>query len=100
MASQLECQLHVLERELDSDATASSSGAESCDEMLNYNNTQQLTAPLQRRAAYRWAEARAGIAARWMWLQAQISDLEYRIRQHGEIHRQIRAAKVCLYIYI
>jgi len=22
-----------------------------------------------------------------MWLQAQISDLEYRIRQHNEIHR-------------
>lgn len=36
---------------------------------------------------------RAAIAARWTWLQSQISDLEYRIRQHGDLHRKVRAAK-------
>lgn len=39
-----------------------------------------------RRAAYRWARDRAKIASRWSWLLAQISDLEYRIRQHHELH--------------
>ena len=33
------------------------------------------------------------MAARWTWLQAQVSDLEYRIRQQTEIYRQIRVAK-------
>lgn len=46
-----------------------------------------------KRAAWRWAQERAGVASRWTWLQAQISDLEYRIRQHTEIHRQIRLNK-------
>jgi hypothetical protein len=40
-----------------------------------------------KRAAWKWAQDRAGVASRWMWLQAQVSDLEYRIRQHNEIHR-------------
>ncbi|PSN48058.1 hypothetical protein C0J52_03439 [Blattella germanica] len=46
-----------------------------------------------KRASWKWAQDRAGVASRWTWLQAQISDLEYRIRQHNEIHRQIRSAK-------
>lgn len=47
----------------------------------------------ERRAEWRWAMERAAIAARWTWLQAQVSDLEYRIRQQTDIFRQIRAAK-------
>lgn len=39
-----------------------------------------------KRAAYRWARDRARIASRWSWLLAQISDLEYRIRQHHELY--------------
>lgn len=46
-----------------------------------------------KRAAWRYAQDRAGVASRWTWLQAQISDLEYRIRQHNDLQRQIRAAK-------
>jgi hypothetical protein len=42
-----------------------------------------------KRAAWKWAQDRAGVASRWTWLQAQISDLEYRIRQHNEIHRYV-----------
>lgn len=34
--------------------------------------------------------------SRWTWLQAQVSDLEYRIRQHGELHRQLRTSKSTL----
>nr|CAD7455619.1 unnamed protein product [Timema tahoe] len=49
--------------------------------------------PVCKRAAWRWGQDRAGVASRWTWLQAQISDLEYRIRQHTDLHRQIRATK-------
>lgn len=98
VSGQLHTQLQLVEYAMDSDATASSSGGESCDEMQTFNNPHQLTVSISKRASWRWARDRAGVASRWTWLQAQISDLEYRIRQHNEIHRQIRAAKgnVCL----
>lgn len=46
-----------------------------------------------KRAAWRWVRDRAAIASRWTWLLAQISDLEYRIRQHNELHHQIKKNK-------
>lgn len=46
-----------------------------------------------KRAAWKYAQERAAVASRWTWLQAQISDLEYRIRQHNDLQRQIRATK-------
>lgn len=36
------------------------------------------------------------VISRWTWLQAQVSDLEYRIRQHGELHKQLRSTKTSL----
>lgn len=38
------------------------------------------------------------MASRWTWLQIQISDLEYKIRQHNDLQRQVRSTKglVCL----
>lgn len=33
------------------------------------------------------------IAAKWTWLQAQIADIEYRIRLHADLHKQIRSNK-------
>ncbi|XP_069702571.1 KAT8 regulatory NSL complex subunit 1 isoform X2 [Periplaneta americana] len=93
VSGQLHTQLKMVENCVDSDATASSSGGESCDEMQSFNNHHQMHISIAKRAAWKWAQDRAGVASRWTWLQAQISDLEYRIRQHNEIHRQIRAAK-------
>ncbi|XP_034233597.1 KAT8 regulatory NSL complex subunit 1 isoform X1 [Thrips palmi] len=93
VAGQLHTQFRMVENAMDSDVTASSSGGESCDEMVSYNNPHQQPLPIMKRAAWRWAQERAGVASRWTWLQAQISDLEYRIRQHTEIHRQIRLNK-------
>lgn len=93
VAGQLHTQFHMIENAMDSDVTASSSGGESCDEMISYNNSHQQPLSIIKRAAWRWAQERAGVASRWTWLQAQISDLEYRIRQHTEIHRQIRLNK-------
>ena len=46
-----------------------------------------------KRAEWKWAVDRAAIVSRWTWLQAQVSDLEYRIRQQSEIHKTIRASK-------
>lgn len=41
MAGPLATQLHIVESNLDSDCTASSSGGESCDEMQTFNNPHQ-----------------------------------------------------------
>ena len=46
-----------------------------------------------RRATWKWAKDRAAVAARWTWLHAQVSDLEYRIRQMSELYRSVRANK-------
>nr|XP_034191066.1 KAT8 regulatory NSL complex subunit 1 isoform X1 [Osmia lignaria]XP_034191075.1 KAT8 regulatory NSL complex subunit 1 isoform X1 [Osmia lignaria] len=93
VAGPLATQLHIVESNLDSDCTASSSGGESCDEMQSFNNLHQQHLSISKRAAWRYAQDRAGVAARWTWLQAQISDLEYRIRQHNELQRHVRANK-------
>lgn len=42
---------------------------------------------------WKWAVDRSAVASRWTWLQAQISDLEYRIRKQGDICRQLKIAK-------
>ncbi|XP_063222203.1 KAT8 regulatory NSL complex subunit 1 isoform X1 [Bacillus rossius redtenbacheri] len=93
VSGQLRAQLGFVEAALDSDATASSSGGESCDEMQSFNNPHQLPVPIAKRSAWRWAQDRAMVASRWTWLQAQISDLEYRIRQHNDIAREVRSKK-------
>lgn len=63
--------------------------------VLNFNSTNYFVLKIfsQKRAAWKYATERAAIASRWTWLQAQISDLEYRIRQHSDLHRQIRNNK-------
>nr|XP_009682426.1 PREDICTED: KAT8 regulatory NSL complex subunit 1-like isoform X1 [Struthio camelus australis] len=48
---------------------------------------------IRRHAERQWAMERAAIICRWTWLQAQISDLEYRIRQQTDIYKQLRANK-------
>merc|ERR1712223_2004428 len=71
----------------------SSSGGESCDEQDNFSNRSDKLAPVKKRAKWTWLNNRASIASKWTWLTAQISDLEYRIRQQTDFYRQIRAAK-------
>lgn len=46
-----------------------------------------------KRAYWRWTIDRAAVASRWAWLQAQVSDLEYRIRQQNEVYRQLKLSK-------
>ncbi|RVE55009.1 hypothetical protein evm_000376 [Chilo suppressalis] len=92
-AGALRSHLSVVKHELDSDATASSSGAESNDESVTYNNAHQQHMPIEKRALWSWQKNRASIASRWCWLQAQVQELEYKIRQHSDLHKQVREAK-------
>ncbi len=90
---QLRSNMKHLVQSCDSDATESSSGGESCDELDNFPTDNSHYAPIRKRAKYSWLSRRASVASKWTWLTAQISDLEYRIRQQTEFYRQIRAAK-------
>ncbi|XP_036610210.1 KAT8 regulatory NSL complex subunit 1 isoform X2 [Trichosurus vulpecula] len=83
------------EQAFDSDVTDSSSGGESDieEEELAKADTEQRHVPLRHRSEWRWAVDRAAIVSRWNWLQAHVSDLEYRIRQQTDIYKQIRANK-------
>lgn len=47
----------------------------------------------QKRALWKYSTERAAIAARWTWLQAQIADIEYRVRLHTDLHKEIRSNK-------
>ncbi|XP_074835105.1 KAT8 regulatory NSL complex subunit 1 isoform X2 [Carettochelys insculpta] len=87
--------LRSSEQAFDSDVTDSSSGGESDieEEELTKAEPEQHHVPLRRRAEWRWAADRAAIVSRWNWLQAHVSDLEYRIRQQTDIYKQIRANK-------
>ncbi|KTG04115.1 hypothetical protein cypCar_00014271 [Cyprinus carpio] len=87
--------LRATEAQFDSDATESSSGGESDieEEELTRADVDQRHIKLWRRAEGRFARERATIISHWTWLQAQISDLEYRIRQQVDIYRQLRASK-------
>ncbi|XP_072522802.1 KAT8 regulatory NSL complex subunit 1 isoform X2 [Salminus brasiliensis] len=87
--------LRTAEAQFDSDATESSSGGESDveEEELSRVDIEQRHVKLWRRAEGRFALERASIISRWTWLQAHISDLEYRIRQQADIYRQIRTSK-------
>ncbi|XP_040100976.1 KAT8 regulatory NSL complex subunit 1 isoform X3 [Oryx dammah] len=87
--------LRCSERAFDSDITDSSSGGESDieEEELGRADPEQRHVPLRRRSEWRWAADRAAIVSRWNWLQAHVSDLEYRIRQQTDIYKQIRANK-------
>ncbi|XP_055382830.1 putative uncharacterized protein DDB_G0282133 isoform X2 [Condylostylus longicornis] len=89
----LHSEVHQTQYAFDSDATASSSGGESADEMVPCNNQSQQPLSISKRAGWKWARDRAAIASRWTWLCTQISDLEYRIRQHNELYQQIRKNK-------
>uniref|UniRef100_A0A1A7YQR0 KAT8 regulatory NSL complex subunit 1 n=1 Tax=Iconisemion striatum TaxID=60296 RepID=A0A1A7YQR0_9TELE len=87
--------LHSAERAFDSDVTESSSGGDSDleEEELSRVDVEQRHIKIWKRAESRYTVERAAIISHWNWLQAHISDLEYRIRQQTDIYRQIRASK-------
>ena len=90
---QIHNQLRHVQKFVDPDATDSSSGGESADEMDKFTPGAELYAPLEERAKFRWLSRRAQLASQWVWLQAQVSDLEYKIRQHTDLYRSQRLSK-------
>ncbi|XP_072117260.1 KAT8 regulatory NSL complex subunit 1-like protein [Mobula birostris] len=81
--------LSHIEENVDSDATCSSTDEDS--DMEDISSRRNIS--VKHRAEWGWAVDRAKIASRWTWLQAQISELEYRIRHMNEIYRHIRSTK-------
>ncbi|XP_061463852.1 KAT8 regulatory NSL complex subunit 1-like protein isoform X2 [Rhineura floridana] len=78
--------LSQVEESLDSEATCSSS--EDDDEQIS-----RKPVSINCRSDWKWLVDRAKVGCRWTWLQAQISELEYKIQQLTDLHRQIRATK-------
>ncbi|XP_036372106.1 KAT8 regulatory NSL complex subunit 1 [Megalops cyprinoides] len=85
--------LHTAEGALDSDHTASSSGGESEGEERDDDSTPAPKNLIKGSTEWRWAEQRAGLGSRWVWLQAQVSELEYRIRALTELYTHLRQGK-------
>ncbi|XP_060544150.1 KAT8 regulatory NSL complex subunit 1-like protein isoform X1 [Pantherophis guttatus] len=79
--------LSQVEESLDSEATCSSS-SEDDDEQIS-----KITLPINCRSDWKWLVERAKVGCQWTWLQDQISELEYKIQQLTDLHRQIRASK-------
>ncbi|XP_006872804.1 PREDICTED: KAT8 regulatory NSL complex subunit 1-like protein [Chrysochloris asiatica] len=77
---------HV-EEGLDSDATDSSSDDDLDECTLRKNMAVNCS------TEWKWLVDRARVGSRWTWLQAQISELEYKIQQLTDVHRHIRASK-------
>ncbi|XP_070143194.1 pneumococcal serine-rich repeat protein isoform X3 [Drosophila kikkawai] len=93
VAGLLHTELREVQNAIDSDATESSSGGESADEMVTYNNTQQQSLPIARRAVWRYSKDRAAIALRWSWVCSQLADLEMKIRQYNDLHVELSHSK-------
>ncbi|NXB35207.1 KAL1L protein, partial [Eulacestoma nigropectus] len=79
--------LSRVEKDLDSDATCSSSDEDGEEQAV------RTTVEASYTSEWKWLADRARIGSRWTWLQAQISELEYKIQQLTDLHRQIRATK-------
>ncbi|XP_069790156.1 KAT8 regulatory NSL complex subunit 1-like protein isoform X2 [Narcine bancroftii] len=81
--------LSHIEENVDSDATVCSTDEDSDVEEMSLRRNISV----KHRSEWAWAVDRAKIASRWTWLQAQISELEYRIRRMSDIYRHVRSTK-------
>ncbi|XP_066531988.1 KAT8 regulatory NSL complex subunit 1 [Hoplias malabaricus] len=91
--------LRTAEEALDSDRTASSSagGSDSEEEEEREGRRHALPAPVRSvrmSREWQWMRDRAWLGSRWVWLQAQVSELEYRIRALTELYTHLRQGKV------
>ncbi|XP_066483565.1 KAT8 regulatory NSL complex subunit 1-like [Tiliqua scincoides] len=105
LAAHASARLRAAQRACDSDATDSASASSaspgaSCCSSSSSDSESPEPAPARpaglagcHLAEHQWAMERAAIICRWTWLQAQVSDLEYRIRQQTDVYKQLRANK-------
>lgn len=92
VSSVIHMNLRHIERCIDSDATDSSSGGES-DSDVHQTSADKTSNQTKYPGLLRWAENRAAVACRWTWLQAQVADLEFQIRQCSDYIKRSRSAK-------
>lgn len=87
---------------LDSDHTASSSAGDSDSDWEQPEQgrpawrdgpVRRLSKPVWLAKEMQWAQERALLGSRWVWLQAQVSELEYRIRALTELYTHLRQGK-------
>ncbi|KAG8148050.1 hypothetical protein E2320_022763, partial [Naja naja] len=122
LAAEAQARLRAAQRGCDSDATESASAASSSSSSASSSSGSSLgnwssssssssssdsegpdpgpeSGPRRstgfgcQLAQHQWAMERAAIICRWTWLQAQVLDLEYRIRQQTDVYKQLRANK-------
>ncbi|XP_026870768.2 KAT8 regulatory NSL complex subunit 1 isoform X1 [Electrophorus electricus] len=86
--------LHTAEGALDSDHTASSSGGGSDSEEDEDEDEAEERRGRRMSREWQWMKDRAWLGSRWVWLQAQVSELEYRIRALTELYTHLRQGKV------
>ncbi|XP_076865601.1 uncharacterized protein LOC143517228 isoform X2 [Brachyhypopomus gauderio] len=94
--------LRSAEGAIDSDHTASSSGGSSDSEEDEGERRRRgerhvLPSPVKSvrmTREWQWTKERAWLGSRWVWLQAQVSELEYRIRALTELYTHLRQGKV------
>lgn len=60
---------------------------------LTHSLSTSFTFCRSKRAAYKYAKDRGAVASRWCWLATQISELDYKIRQHTDLRKHIRDNK-------
>lgn len=97
----------------DSDATESTSDNDSYDELEGFSledippkrppqlhgqsqaqiEQDGLSTDLKKKSIWKWANERSRLASRWTWLQAQVTDLEFRIRGQNEALTHLRSNK-------
>ncbi|XP_028846386.1 KAT8 regulatory NSL complex subunit 1-like [Denticeps clupeoides] len=88
--------LRAAEGALDSDRTASSSGGSSDSEEEEGGRKGGVVAGKTAGRKWWWVEQRAWLGSRWVWLQAQVSELEYKIRALTELYTHLRQVKARL----
>ncbi|XP_048367492.1 KAT8 regulatory NSL complex subunit 1-like isoform X2 [Sphaerodactylus townsendi] len=105
LAARATARLRAAQRACDSDATDSASSSSAAFSSSSSSSSSDSEGPPEtpppprpvalgrHLAESQWAVERAAIICRWTWLQAQVSDLEYRIRQQTDIYKQLRASK-------
>ncbi|XP_062867956.1 KAT8 regulatory NSL complex subunit 1 [Trichomycterus rosablanca] len=94
--------LRPAEVALDSDHTASSSGGSSGSEEEEEENDEEsgrhgLPSHVKSghiNKEWQWMKERAWLGSRWVWLQAQVSELEYRIRALTALYTHLRQGKL------
>uniref|UniRef100_A0A8C8F2G9 PEHE domain-containing protein n=1 Tax=Oncorhynchus tshawytscha TaxID=74940 RepID=A0A8C8F2G9_ONCTS len=79
--------LRGVQEAVDSDATESSSDEELEPEQ-KWGTTSQPV-----RCEWRWQRERAEVGSGWTWLQLHVAELEGRIQQLGDLHKQITSTK-------